>query len=269
MHSDFFRTKQLNWVRGTGAGTPPSNLYMALYSAAPARDGTGGTDVTSIVASSRLTFPANDWSSISTSGSSRVISNASDRTFGNALAVRTITHLVLFDASSGGNCYDIFELPSPIATVVGQPINIDANTYTLAFETLAVSNYYANIWLNYIKGTSAPTPPTTVYAGLWNGDPLATGAGGTENTSSFVSGGRASKATSDFSSVLTDGTDLYIQNGTNYAFGNAIAAVSCTHVAIMDAATSGNQLWRFSKAFTSTNGAPFSIPVTSLVLRAI
>lgn len=266
MHSDFYRTKRLNWVKGTGAGTPPTNLYMALYTAAPARNGTGGTDVTSIVASGRLALPASDWSSISTSGSLRLISNASNRSFGNALAVRTISHLVIFDALTGGNCYDIFELSSPIVTVVGQPIDILAGTYELAMDTSFVSNYFADIWLNYIKGTSAPTPPTNVFAALWNGDPLATGSGGSENTTSFTSG-RISKAVSDFSTILTDGTDLYIQNGTNYAFGNAIGVASCTHVAIMSASTGGNQLWRFPKSFTSTSGVPFSIPVTSLILR--
>jgi hypothetical protein len=92
----------LNWIRGTDP-TATSNLYVALYTSAPGVSG-GGTEVTTnIRAAGRV--EVSNWNGPDADGDTFVISNDGKVDFGasdNTLA-SPITHVGIFDASSGGN----------------------------------------------------------------------------------------------------------------------------------------------------------------------
>src|SRR5690348_9651080 len=92
--SDYLETAFLNWVRGT-AGTPPSTLYLALFTAAP-NDAGGGTEVTGGAYARRpITFAAPSGGSIASSA---------DVTFAEATANwGLVTHCAIFDALTSGN----------------------------------------------------------------------------------------------------------------------------------------------------------------------
>lgn len=119
--SDFCENKLLDWLlRGqaigiTGAsaaaGTGPTNTYVALLTAAPS-DAGGGTEVSGgsyarVTVSSSMANWAGTQSSGSTtasSGTGGTTSNNNAITFPSPTANwGTVTHVGVYDASSGGN----------------------------------------------------------------------------------------------------------------------------------------------------------------------
>lgn len=98
-----------------------------------------------------------------------------------------------------------------------------------------LSTYLANEILDWFKGTSMPSAPSAVYIALFNGDPTATGTGGTEVTSTIRPAGRVAVT---FGAI----TSRQITNSADVDFGTADAGASVTHAAIFDAATAGNLL---------------------------
>jgi hypothetical protein len=92
--SNYLETKILDHVFGGTAYTAPTNMYLGLYTAAPS-DAGGGTEVSGgSYARVEVTF--------TTSGDTT--SNTAALEFATATADwGTITHVGVFDASSGGN----------------------------------------------------------------------------------------------------------------------------------------------------------------------
>jgi hypothetical protein len=93
--SDYTENKVLDLLRGV-AFTPPSGLYVALYSAAPS-DAGGGTEVTTTIRTAgrpAATFGA---------AAAGAISNTALVDFGASAGAATVTHFALFDAASAGN----------------------------------------------------------------------------------------------------------------------------------------------------------------------
>lgn len=103
-------------------GITSINLYAEFYNGAPARDGTGGTVVTSLLRSGgRLLIPATtSWAAISNDGTKRRTSNSVALASGNSLNNQDVTHTALFDASTGGNCVGI--LSTPFTATAGAPV---------------------------------------------------------------------------------------------------------------------------------------------------
>lgn len=98
-----------------------------------------------------------------------------------------------------------------------------------------LSTYLANEILDWFKGANMPSAPTAAYIALFNGDPTATGTGGTEVTSTIRPAGRVAVT---FGAI----TSRQITNSADVDFGTADAGASVTHAAIFDAATAGNLL---------------------------
>lgn len=92
--SDYLETVVLNWLRGT-ATTPPSTLYLALFTVAPT-DAGGGTEVTGgAYARQAITFGA---------PSGGQIASSADVTFPQATANwGTVVACAVFDAVTAGN----------------------------------------------------------------------------------------------------------------------------------------------------------------------
>lgn len=95
--SDYAEKAVLDWLMGGATPTRPSAHYIALYTAAPSDSG-GGTEVSgSGYTRQAATFDAASTPGGTTSNSAAVNFTASGGDWG------TITHMGIFDASSGGN----------------------------------------------------------------------------------------------------------------------------------------------------------------------
>ena len=99
MFSDFLEDKLLKHTFTNTAYTPPTTLYVGLFTAAPSDTG-GGTEI-----STSSTGYARQTATFSVSGTSPTEANISSAIdFPTATADwGTITHLAVFDASTGGN----------------------------------------------------------------------------------------------------------------------------------------------------------------------
>lgn len=97
---------------------------------------------------------------------------------------------------------------------------------------VGVSPYFGNAILNWMRGQAMPAAPAAMYVALYNGDP---DSGGTEVTTQVLASGRP---TGSFSAS----TAKSIANTSVIDFGNSAGAVTITHMAVLDAKTSGNIL---------------------------
>lgn len=95
--SDYLEDNILNHVLRNTAYTSPTTVYVALFTVAPADDGTGGTEVSGFAyARQTVTFGA---------PSSGTVANSGAVTFPQASggAWGTIVAMGIYDAVSGGN----------------------------------------------------------------------------------------------------------------------------------------------------------------------
>jgi hypothetical protein len=127
--STFFGTKILNWIKGTGAGTPPASLWLDQFVGDPTAAGTGGSSVASTIRGGRFELPNTIWTAITASGNDRVISNTASQSLGNASASVSYTHSGLYDAATSGNHY--WRATSSFASVASSPLTIIANALEL------------------------------------------------------------------------------------------------------------------------------------------
>lgn len=100
--SNYLYNKQMEYLLHNTAWTAPSSLYVALFTAAPALEGTGGTEVSnSGTGYSRVAIAAGGWNG--PSGGNLEYSNASDVQFATPTANwGTINAAGLYDSAIGG-----------------------------------------------------------------------------------------------------------------------------------------------------------------------
>ena len=95
--SDYAEKLLLDWMMTSGSATRPTAWYVALYTAAPSDSG-GGTEVsTGGYARQSVVFDAATSPGGTTSNSADVSFTAVGGDYG------TVTHMGIFDASTGGN----------------------------------------------------------------------------------------------------------------------------------------------------------------------
>lgn len=109
--SDYLENKIIDWLLRGQAFTPPATVYAALFTAAPSDSG-GGTEVSGgsyarvSVASSLANWAGTQsaGSTTASSGTGGTTSNNNAITFPAPTANwGVVTHVAIFDASSGGN----------------------------------------------------------------------------------------------------------------------------------------------------------------------
>lgn len=94
--SDYMENAIANLFRGI-AYTPPTNVYVALFSVMPSEAGTGGTEVTTTIRTAgrpTASFGA---------PSGGTITNSADVDFGSAAGAATVVGFGLYDAATTGN----------------------------------------------------------------------------------------------------------------------------------------------------------------------
>lgn len=122
-----------NWIKGTSFPAPPSNTYLAAFTAAPtARDGTGGTEVsTAGTAYARQAIGSGSWGSTTTSGSgtTSVEQSTNTPTINYAQATAnwgTIVGVGLYDAATGGNFLAYGDLSSSVVINTNDTLQVPA-----------------------------------------------------------------------------------------------------------------------------------------------
>jgi hypothetical protein len=109
--SDYLENKIVDWLRGQTFPAVPTNLFVALFTAAPSDSG-GGTEVTG-GSYARVSVAASlaAWAGTQSAGSTTASSGTSGTTSNNAAIVfatpsaswGAITHVGVFDAITSGN----------------------------------------------------------------------------------------------------------------------------------------------------------------------
>jgi len=131
--STFFRDGILSYIKGTALPTSPANLYVATFSVAPSRAGTGGTEnTTSIRTAGRIAIASSAWDAIEASGNSRQIKNTNALAFGDSVNSVSVVYIGLFDAASGGNF--IAGVASPFTSTAGAPVTIPAGALIIGLQ---------------------------------------------------------------------------------------------------------------------------------------
>lgn len=122
--SDYLEAALLNAVFRNTSYTSPTNVYLALYTAAPSDSG-GGTECTGgSYARQAITFGA---------PSSGVITNSSGMSF-TAMPAATVVAFGIFDAVSSGNLLMWNTLTTSVTVISGITLQVAAGDLTVTFD---------------------------------------------------------------------------------------------------------------------------------------
>lgn len=134
--ADYFEEVIVRWAcRNTAPPTPPTALFVALYTTLPAEDGTGGVEVSggsyarvSVTTGTSGSGAGSGWTDPGTG----VSTNVADIVFTTASAPwGTIVGAARLDASSGGNIIDISPIGTPVAVGTGATFKILVGQYNM------------------------------------------------------------------------------------------------------------------------------------------
>ena len=109
--TNFLENNIIDWLLRGQAYTPPANVYIALFTAAPS-DAGGGTEVSGgSYARVQVASALANWAGTQSAGSTTASSGTGGTTSNNAAITfpaptanwGVITHFAIMDASSGGN----------------------------------------------------------------------------------------------------------------------------------------------------------------------
>lgn len=130
----------------------------------------------------------------------------------------------------------------------------------------AMSDYLENQLILHLFRTGSFTKPTSLYIALFTSATSDAG-GGTEVTATGYS--RQALNPLDANWAATSGTNGQTSNVSAINFGTwSSGPTTVTHVAIMDASSSGNMLFHgaLTASKTVNSGDSFSIPASSLTV---
>lgn len=123
--SDHAEKLVLDWLMTTGTATRPSAWFVALYTAAPSDSG-GGTEVSGSGYSRKsASFNAASSPGGTTSNNAVISWTAAGGNYG------TVTHVGIFDASTGGNLLWHGSLSTPKTVNDGDTIQFSSGNLTL------------------------------------------------------------------------------------------------------------------------------------------
>ena len=237
--SDYLELELLDHVLklGTANWTVPTHLYVSLWTSDPA-DAGSGTEVTGAACARKL------WDAWELHPTATERSARNNGTFDFAAAssnLGTVTHWGIHDAVSAGNLlwYGPFDAAKTVNS--GMVFHVPDEAIVMSFASGYVSTYLARALLGHVLKITTYTPPTHIWAALFNNNP-GDAVTGTEK-SSTPDPGYARKA-ADVWNVAAAATDDADNDGA-LAFAAATAnwTGKATHVALFDAETVGNMLF--------------------------
>ena len=125
--SNYLETKVLDHVFGATAYTAPSTLYLALHTANPAEDASGAEVSTSGTAYARAEV-AFTTSGNTTSNTAAVEYSTATANFG------TVSHVAVWDASTGGNMLAYAALTSSKTIETGDVFRVPAGDLDITLD---------------------------------------------------------------------------------------------------------------------------------------
>lgn len=132
--TDYLEAEVLDHILGKGTRdfTPPTELYIGLFTTATADDGTG-TEVGAGVNYSRQTVT---FGAASTAAGVTTALTTADVEFGPATTSNwgTISHLAIFDAATGGNMLFHGALSVPKTITVDDSLRIGTGNLTIELQ---------------------------------------------------------------------------------------------------------------------------------------
>ena len=126
--SDYMENIALNYIRGVAPPTPPTGVFIGLFSSDPTDAATGGTEVTtSVRAAGRVagTFGA------ATTGT---MANSATIDFGSSAGAATVSHFAAFDAATGGNKLFSGALTASKSVTANDPVSFAAGSLSLTSD---------------------------------------------------------------------------------------------------------------------------------------
>ena len=239
--TDFLENELLDHIFN-GAYTPPATIYLALATADPTDAATGAAmnEVanTGSYARTAITFGA--------AASRRVTQNATV-TFPQATGPwGTVTHWAVVDSAThgAGNVLSHGALVDPKSVVSGNTPSVASGEVYVEFSAGEVSDYLANIALDFAFRNQTFTQPATYVAACTatvadtdTGSTITEPGGGAYARKQVNVNGGASPTWDLAAAGLVDNThDVDLGPASGAAWGTIVA------VAIVDAATVGNLL---------------------------
>lgn len=270
--TDYGENQLADFARDQGL-TLPASWWLALGTAADDADFTEISDSDYLRA--EIPRSLTDWAgtqgagtTLASIGSSHATSNNVTADFGNALGPVEASHVGLYDAEAGGNCWAYVELADPLVIANGDPVSVGAGAlvFTLGLAG-GMTNALSNRLIDLLFRAQAYTWPATLYAALYTAAPSNAG-GGTEVAGSGYA--RAAIASSMVawagtqaagSTSASTGTGGRISNNAELAYPTPTADWGVVGwEALHDAATLGNTLWWRSLASPKSILAGHSAP---------
>lgn len=232
--SDYLENAWLDHALNGATYTPPSNVYVALFTAAPS-DAGGGTEVGTRQAAS---FD---------SASGREATTDADITF-ESVPAGSVTHVGIFDDDTSGNLLFWGEVDDAVDPD-GDDLVIASGTLTVAVADAFWTDYLAHAFLDHVLSSASYSPATTVEMALLD-DAGAEFTGGTYARQAVSFGAAASGSAA---------------NDTAYAFTGLPAATWEAGRLHEDISSGGEALieWPVTpKALTAGSSLTFAIGST-------
>ena len=236
--SDYLEVKLLDLVFNATTYTPPSNVYVGLFTAAPS-DAGGGTEVGTRQAAAFGVAAA------------RSATTTADITF-TAVPAGSVTHVGIFDAATAGNLLFWGAVDTPVDPA-GDDLLIAAGGLTVTIAAGYMTDYLAHNLLDHVLRSEFYSPPTSVEMALVDD----TGA-------EFTGAGYARQAVS-FGAAASG----QVANDAAYEFTTLPADTWASGRAHEDVASGGNALWEWSvtpKPLTAGSSLTFAVGSTVATL---
>ena len=229
--SNYLENALINHILRNTAYTDPTDVYLALFTSNPDEDGSGTEVSGGSYVRKQLTAAFDAPASGATANTALIEFVQATATWG------LVSHVALFDQSSGGNLLFYGQLSASQQVDDGDTFSIAAGDLDISL-TNHFSYFLANELLDHIlNSANYATPGTSIYVALFTTTPGRDGTGGTE-----VSGGAYARknitAWDAPSNGATANTNLEAFTTANGADWGTIVGAG-----IYDASTSGNLLF--------------------------
>ena len=233
--SNYLENAWLDHVLNGTTYTPPSNPYVALFTAAPT-DAGGGTEIGTRQAAS---FAA---------AASRSATTDADVTFTAVTGGANVTHVGIFDAATTGNLLFWGEVDTPVDPG-GDDLVIAAGTLTVEVADVLWTDYHADAFLDHVLSSVSYSPPTTVEMALL------------DDVGAEFTGGTYARQTVSFGAAASGSA----ANDTAYAFTGLPAATWEAGRLHEDTGSGGNALIEWpvtAKPLTAGSSLTFAVGST-------
>lgn len=118
--STYLGNKVLDWLKGNAFPSAPADIYLALFDGDP--KGAGTEITTDIDAGGRIAISLEALSG----GTDASVANDTAVDFGLSDSAESLSHVAVYDASSGGNLLWAKALPGgPYAITIGMPVKFE------------------------------------------------------------------------------------------------------------------------------------------------